>query len=87
MKSVLVVWNDAYTMDAWSSKKEIADKLAAQSKGEPTRSVSFLYEETDYSLVLVQSEQPAEEVTEATFAGLLFIPKGMIISMEVLKDD
>jgi hypothetical protein len=86
MKAVIVTWDDAYTMDEWSTKSDIVNKLRAQPKGEPTASCGFLFEETDKSIVLVQSEQPMEEVTEATFAGLLLIPRGMVQEIEVLKD-
>lgn len=86
MKVVVVTWEDAYTMDEWSTKSEIVNKLLAQPKGEPSQSAGFLFEETDDSIVLVQSEQPTEEVTQATFAGLLVIPRGMVKEIEVLKD-
>ncbi len=86
MKAVIVIWDDAYTMDEWSTKSEIIDKLKAQPRGEPSLSCGFLFAETEENVVLVQSEQPTEEVTQATFAGLLVIPRGMVQEIEVLKE-
>lgn len=87
MKIVLVTWYDAYTFDEWYSKGEIISRINDQPKGAVTISPGILFEETEDKIVLVQSLQPETNITEADYAGIIVIPRGMIIGeVEVLKE-
>lgn len=86
MKSVIVTWYDAYTLDEWHTKLELIETLTNTPKGEPTRSQGFLFEDSEDRVILVQSIQD-ESVTKDSLAGLIIIPRGMIKGVEILKDD
>jgi hypothetical protein len=83
MRSVIVTWHDAYSLDAWYSKVDIDEKLARQPQGAISYSQGFLYSDTEDSVTICQSFQPEDD---AMMAGFLVIPRSMVFEVEVIKE-
>lgn len=86
MKIVLVTWFDAYSKDDWHSKAELVALLEDQPKGQITVTPGILYQEDASTITLIQSVAPESSSSEASYSGILVIPKGMVSNIEVWKE-
>lgn len=88
MKAVEVTWRDAYDLNAWFSRVELDAALAEQAKSGISRSRGWLYYEDADRIVLVMTVQPdVERADEESMAGILVIPRGMVMDIKEEKND
>jgi predicted dinucleotide-utilizing enzyme len=78
LKKVLVIWNDAHgdpMRQIWTSEE------LTQHKPVVVFTIGFLYKEDEVGVTLF-TEMIEDDAT--SFRGKMFIPKGMIVSMDTL---
>lgn len=79
---LLVVWQDAHTVDAWT---ELGKPLNEDTKPAMCRSVGFFINTTKHALVISASVGIDKPKDEGTVGGTWVIPKGMIQSIELVQ--
>lgn len=88
MKAVEVIWKDAYDINAWFSRVELDAALAEKAKSGICRSRGWLYFEDEERVVLAMTLQPdVERMDEESLAGILVIPRGMVIEIKEENND
>lgn len=80
---LLVVWQDAHTVDAWT---ELGKPLNDDTQPAMCRSVGFFIKITKHALV-ISASVGLNKPDEGTVGGTWVLPKGMIKSIELLRAD
>lgn len=74
-KIVLIEWNDAESIDAWTFENELDHEIA------PAESVGWLLNESNESVTLALNH----DIKNGSYSCIMKIPKGMIVSRKILR--